>query len=91
MATVHLPHGLVPCTGGLDTVEVDASRIRDLIAELTARFPRLADQLDTMAVAVDGEIYQDPGYQAVGRDSEVHFVPRIAGGSAESREPNAES
>jgi molybdopterin converting factor small subunit len=80
MATVYLPRGLLPYTGGLDTVEVDASRVRDVITALTTRFPRLAEQLDNMAVAIDGEIYQDPGYQAVRGDSEVHFVPRIAGG-----------
>jgi hypothetical protein len=35
-----------------------------------------------MAVAIDGEIYADPGYQALRPDSDVHLVPRIAGGEA---------
>jgi sulfur-carrier protein len=66
MATVHLPSGLTQFTGGLAT--------------LAARYPDLGPQLDEVAVAVDGEIYQDPGYQPVGPTSEVHLVPRIAGG-----------
>jgi hypothetical protein len=48
---------------------------------LAARFPDLAPHLDEMAVAVDGEIYQQPGYQPLDPASEVHLVPRVAGGS----------
>jgi hypothetical protein len=33
-----------------------------------------------MAVAIDGEIHQDPGYQSLAPDSEVHLIPRIVGG-----------
>jgi hypothetical protein len=32
-------------------------------------------------VAVDGEIYNDAPYHALEPDSEVYFIPRIAGGS----------
>ena len=80
MATVHLPSGLTGHTGGVDTVEIAAARIPDLLAALCDRFPLLADQLNTMAVAIDGEIYSDPGYQPLRADSEVHLVPRVAGG-----------
>jgi molybdopterin converting factor small subunit len=80
MATVYLPSGLTAFTGGVETIEVEASRVVDLMAALAARFPDLAPQLDEMAVAVDGEIYQQPGYQPLTARSEVHLVPRIAGG-----------
>jgi molybdopterin converting factor small subunit len=80
MATVHLPSGLAQYTGGLETVEIDAARVPELIAALSDRFPQIADQLGEMAVAIDGEIYQDPGYQTLRADSDVHLVPRIAGG-----------
>ena len=80
MATVHLPSGLTRHTGGVDTVEIDAARIPDLFAALCDRFPPLADQLTDLAVAIDGEIYADPGYQPLRADSEVHLVPRVAGG-----------
>ena len=80
MATVHLPSGLTQFTGGESTVRIEASRAVDLLARLVERFPGLAGQLDDIAVAIDGEIYQDAGYQAVRATSEVHLVPRIAGG-----------
>jgi sulfur carrier protein ThiS len=38
-------------------------------------------QLDEgIAVAVDGEIYQDGWLEPIGPDSEVHLLPRIGGG-----------
>ena len=80
MATVYLPSGLTRHTGGVDTIEIDAARVPDLFAALCDRFPPLANQLDNVAVAIDGEIYADPGYQPLRADSEVHLLPRIAGG-----------
>jgi molybdopterin converting factor small subunit len=80
MATVHLPSGLVQYAGGQESIVVDAPRLPELMAALRARFPQIADRLDEMAVAIDGDIYQDPGYQPLRADSDVHFVPRIAGG-----------
>ena len=80
MATVHLPSGFAAFTGGLESVAIDAPRVAELLAELRKRFPQLADHLNEMAVAVDGDIYSDPGYQPLRDDSDVHLVPRIAGG-----------
>ena len=80
MATVYLPSGLTRHTGGVDTIEIDAARVPDLFAALCDRFPPIADQLKDVAVAIDGEIYADPGYQPLRADSEVHILPRIAGG-----------
>ena len=39
-----------------------------------------SDQLNDVAAAIDGDIDADPGYQPVRADSQVHLVPRIAGG-----------
>ena len=80
MARVHLPSGLTRYTGGVETVDVDAARVPDLIVALGDLFPQIADRLKEMAVAIDGEIYADPGYQPLRADSEVHLVPRVAGG-----------
>jgi len=80
MAKVFLPSGLTQFTDGIDTVEIDASRVMDLLAALATRFPLLAPELDDIAVAVDGEIFQQPGYQPLSATSEVHLVPRVAGG-----------
>ncbi len=80
MATVHLPSGLTQYTGGVETVDIDAARVVELITALRDRFPQVAEQLGEMAVAIDGEIYTVPGYQSLRPDSDVHLVPRIAGG-----------
>ncbi len=33
-----------------------------------------------MAVAIDGQIYQETLFQEIGPNSEVHIMPQIAGG-----------
>jgi molybdopterin converting factor small subunit len=80
MATVFLTSGLTALAGGVDAVVIDAPRVAELLRELVARHPALGGRLEEMAVAVDGEIYNDADYVALGPDSEVHLVPRIAGG-----------
>ncbi len=80
MATVYFPATLLPYTSGVGEVTVDAARVAELLTAVTAQFPLLVEPLRQMAIAIDGEIYADPGYQSLGVDSEVHFVPRIAGG-----------
>lgn len=80
MATVHLPSSLTQFTGGVSVMDVDAGRVVDLLSAMAERFPELRSQLDEFAVAIDGEIYQEPGYQSLRPASEVHLVPRIAGG-----------
>jgi molybdopterin synthase sulfur carrier subunit len=82
VAIVHFPSGMMRLTGGIDHCLVDAPRVHELFRALTEQFPGLADVLEGTAVAIDGEIYQDPGYQPLRPDSEVHLVPRIAGGYA---------
>ena len=38
-----------------------------------------------MAVAIDGQIYQDALLEPIGADSEVFILPQIAGGSSRYR------
>jgi sulfur-carrier protein len=81
MARVFLSNEMLSGTGGLDVVEIEAPRVHELVAQLVARFPRLTREMfDRLAVAIDGEIHNDADYLPLGSDSEVHFVPRIAGG-----------
>jgi molybdopterin converting factor small subunit len=81
MARVFLSRDMLSGTGGLDVVTIDAPRVHELIAELVTRFPRLnRDMFVALAVAIDGEIHNDADYLPLNPDSEVHFVPRIAGG-----------
>ena len=80
MATVHFTSDLTRYTGGMEMIALDAPRIHELKQSLARRFPGLGEQLDTMAVAIDGEIYNDADYRDLRADTEIHFVPRMVGG-----------
>jgi sulfur-carrier protein len=68
-------------TGGETEFEVAADTVRRMIAELDRRFPGLGRQIDeSMAVAIDGEIYQDAYQARLDPDSEVVLIPKIGGG-----------
>jgi sulfur-carrier protein len=80
MATLHVPSGLTQYTGGVTIVELEATRVNEALDELARKYPALAPHVADLAVAVDGEIYTQPGYQPLSPSSEVHLLPRIAGG-----------
>jgi molybdopterin converting factor small subunit len=80
MAIVHLPSGWRAATGGVVDLTIDARRVGDLLRELTARFPAIEAELVTIAVAIDGEIYHDPEFIDINAATEIHLVPRVAGG-----------
>jgi hypothetical protein len=68
-------------TGGQSEFEVEADTVRRMIVELDRRFPGLGHQIDEgMAVAIDGEIYQDAYMARLEPDSEVVLIPKIGGG-----------
>ena len=51
----------------------------DYLLEL--KFPGIRDRLsERTAVAIDGEIFQDPLLQSIDEHSEVYFLPAIEGG-----------
>jgi molybdopterin converting factor small subunit len=67
--------------GGTTEVQVEADTIRRLLIELDRRFPGLGKQIEEgMALAIDGEIYQDAYFVPLRPDSEIYLIPRIAGG-----------
>ena len=60
---------------------LDAATISQLFRVLGEKFPDIAPHLaDGMAVAIDGQIYQDALLQPIPNNSEVHIIPKIAGG-----------
>ena len=68
-------------TGGQSEFEVEADTVRRMITELDRRFPGLGHQIDEgMAVAINGEIYQDAYMARLEPDSEVVLIPKIGGG-----------
>ena len=81
MAHVVLIGNLRQYTDGVSEMHVQANSIRQLFARLGERFPDLAPHLEEgLAVAIDGQIYQDSLLQPIGETSEVHILPQIAGG-----------
>ena len=81
MPRVFLSGNLRQLAGGAEEVEVEAADIRQLLRVLGDRFPAMRPQLEHgIAVAIDGEIYQDGWLEPIAPDSEVHLLPRIGGG-----------
>lgn len=82
MATVHLGATLCrPYCGDVRVLEIEAATIGQLIKELDKRFPGLGEQVvESMALAIDGEIFQDTLIDPIKPDSEIHLIPKIAGG-----------
>ncbi len=81
MAKVVLIGNLKQYTGGETEVELEAGNVRQLFRMLTERYPALGPHLEEgMAVAIDGQIYQDAWLEPIPADGEVHVLPQIAGG-----------
>src|SRR5207249_1893276 len=67
---------IVPPLGAIANAMENATGIR-----LTELHPALARHLeDGVAVAIDGQIYQDALFEPIGPDSDVFLLPQIAGG-----------
>jgi molybdopterin converting factor small subunit len=68
-------------TGGQSEFEIEANTVRRMISELDRRYPGLGRQIDeSMAVAIDGEIFQDAYAAQLRPDSEIVLIPKIGGG-----------
>jgi molybdopterin converting factor small subunit len=81
MAYVTLTGNLRHLTGGVAEMEIAAASVRQLFTRLSADYPALAPHLEQgLAVAIDGQIYQDALFQEIAAGSEVHILPQIAGG-----------
>ncbi len=81
MARVVLNGNLKQFSDGKSEFDHDVIDVRQLFAQLGARYPQLAPHLEEgIAVAIDGEIFQDAWFAAIGPDSEVHVIPKIGGG-----------
>jgi molybdopterin converting factor small subunit len=68
-------------TGGVSEFDVEANNFRRLVLELDRLYPGLGRQVEEgMAVAIDGEIFQDAYLAAFNSDSEIYLIPKIGGG-----------
>ena len=80
MAKIVFPDNLLPTTQGKREAEISAENVRELLAELDARWPGCAELLGRCAIAIDGQIYQDAFLEPLSANSEVFFMPRSEGG-----------
>ena len=82
MAHVVLVGNLGQLTGGVAEFDLSATTVRQLYQQLTELYPALGRHLDDgIAVAIDGQIFQDALFEPIGPDSEVFLLPQIAGGA----------
>jgi sulfur-carrier protein len=81
MARVVLVGNLVQLTAGVAEFDLPATSVKHLFALLTERHPALGRHLEEgVAVAIDGQIYQDALLEPIDPASEVFIIPQIAGG-----------
>ncbi len=82
MAKVVLPLEVARAFAAGETEhQIDAGDLRALLKALEQLFPGIAARLQTgLAVAIDGEIFQDWFLQTINPNSEVYFLPAIEGG-----------
>jgi molybdopterin synthase sulfur carrier subunit len=82
MPRVVLVGNLAQLTGGVAEFDLSATSVKQLFQQLTELHPALGRHLeDGVAVAIDGQIYQDALLEPIGPDSEVFLLPQIAGGA----------
>lgn len=91
MATVFIPSMLRTLAGNRDEIDVPGATVGEIVEELTERYPELGARLTdggqlrgSLSVAIDGEVSTLGLLDRVEPDSEVHFVPAIAGGLREA-------
>jgi len=74
-------------TGGRDRVTVSGKNLREAIADLDRQFPGIGNQLlddgdikASIAVSIDGEVGTNGVLDTIRANSEIFFMPSIAGG-----------
>jgi molybdopterin converting factor small subunit len=68
-------------TGGKTEFELEATTFRQLVRELDQKYPGLGSHVEeAMAVAIDGEIFQDAYQVELKPGSEIVLIPKIGGG-----------
>ena len=78
---VVLTGNLTQHTGGAAEFELEASSVRQLFRLLSERYPPIEPHLETgIAVAINGQIYQDAWLEPIPPGAEVCLMPQIGGG-----------
>jgi len=81
MARVVLVGNLAQVTGGVAEFDLSATSVHQLFRQLGELHPALAPHLESgVAVAIDGQIFQDALLEPIGTDSEVYVFQALSGG-----------
>ena len=68
-------------TDGETQFDLTVSSVRQLMRELEIRYPGLGNEIEqAAALAIDGELFQDPFMERLHDDTEVFVLPKIGGG-----------
>lgn len=91
MPTVWIPALLRPLVQGHETLQVAGQTMLEVVDALEGKFPGIKARLCTdgqlrpgMAVVIDSQVAREGLSAAVEENSEVHFIPAIAGGGSAS-------
>jgi len=84
MATVIFSTAQRRFTNDEERIEIEASRVDELIRALYARYADLDGELEHAAVSVDGVLHNDALYVPIPPGAEIHFVGAIGGGSGDA-------
>ena len=87
MPTIFIPPQLRELTGGQSSVQAQGVTVREVVAELEARFPGVESRLcregelsPALQVSIDGVLSRSGLSARVQPASEVHFLPVFGGG-----------
>jgi len=87
MAIVFVPKQLEATAGGASEIAVEGDTVRRVLEALAEEHPKFVEAVleddelrPDLAVAIDGEISTVGLRARVESDSEVHFIPALAGG-----------
>ena len=87
MATIFIPAQLRTLTAGIEQLEMDVHNVREVVNQLEQNFPGIRDRLcqqdqlsPSLQVSIDSVITSRGMIAKIQPNSEVHFIPAIAGG-----------
>lgn len=87
MATIFIPAQLRILTAGTEQLEMDVHNVREVIDQLEQQFPGIRDRLcqedqisPSLQISIDSVITSRGMIANIQPNSEVHFIPAIAGG-----------
>ena len=91
MPTVVIPSLMRNLTGGEANITLPGTTVREVIDNLESRYPGMKERLceegrlrPGIAVYINGLLSRGSVLERVDADAEIHFLPAIGGGIAES-------